>query len=128
MPEEAKLAEKTGAKSVPVAKATDSQRAASGDRAVADAALESELDRLSLMQAVRDFEIANARVIDLTQRLISANQRIVELQKANDLSETALVELQSRHDELHGRHAELRGSRAYQMAQKAGALRSLLRR
>ncbi len=128
MPEEAKLAEKTGAKPVPVAKATQSQRAASADRAAADAQLESELDRLSLMQAVRDFEIANARVIDLTQRLISANQRIVELQKANDLSETTLVQLQSLHAELNGRHAELRGSRAYQLAQKAGALRSLLRR
>ena len=127
MPEEAKLAEKTGTKAVAVTKATQSQRAASGERAAA-AQLESELDRLSLMQAVRDFEIANARVVDLTQRLISANQRIVELQRVNDLSETALVELQSRHAELHSRHAELAGSRAYQLAQKAGALRSLLRR
>jgi hypothetical protein len=128
MPEEARLVEKTEAKTVPVTKAPPKQRATSGVLAVTDSQLESELDRLSLMQAVRDFEIANARVVDLTQRLISANQRIVELQKMNDLSETALVELQSRHAELHGRHAELAGSRAYQLAQKAGALRSLLRR
>ena len=30
--------------------------------------LERQLDRLSLDQALRDFEIANARVMDLTQR------------------------------------------------------------
>lgn len=128
MPEEAKLAQKTGAEAIATKKATQSQRAAAGDRAVKDARLEHELDRLSLMQAIRDFEIANARVVDLTQRLISANQRIVELQRVIDQSETALVELQSRHHELHSRHAELSASRAYQLAQKAGALRSLLRR
>ena len=37
--------------------------------------LEKEIGLLSLDQAFRDFEIANARVIDLTQRLIAANDR-----------------------------------------------------
>lgn len=118
----------TTTKAVATPKATQSQPAPFGDPAVGGAQLEHELDRLSLMQAVRDFEIANARVVDLTQRLISANQRILELQKVNDLSVTDLVELQSQHAELQRRYAELRGSRAYQLAQKAGALRSLLRR
>lgn len=34
----------------------------------------ADLDRLSLAQALRDFEIANARVLDLTQRLIESER------------------------------------------------------
>ena len=41
--------------------------------------LEREMDRLSLDQALRDFEIANARVIDLTKRLLEANAQIRSL-------------------------------------------------
>ena len=47
-----------------------------------DAALREEIDRLSLEQALRDFEVANARVVDLTQRLISANDKVVDQQTA----------------------------------------------
>jgi hypothetical protein len=127
MPEPTKTAHKTGAKTVTTTKATTTTGAATTSRAVnnepagGDAQLERELDRLSLEQAVRDFEIANSRVVDLTQRLISANQHIVELQRLNDISETALVEVQTR-------YAEVVTSRAYQLAQRAGAIRSLLRR
>ena len=35
----------------------------------------ADLDRVSLTQALRDFEIANARVLDLTQRLIESERR-----------------------------------------------------
>jgi exonuclease VII small subunit len=42
--------------------------------------LDREMDRLSLEQALRDFEIANARVIDLTRRLLEANDQIRSLQ------------------------------------------------
>jgi hypothetical protein len=127
MPEPTKTAQKTGAKTVTTTKATTPTGAAAAPGAVdnapagGDAQLERELDRLSLEQAVRDFEIANSRVVDLTQRLISANQHIVELQRLNDISETTLVEVQTR-------YAEVVASRAYQLAQRAGAIRSLLRR
>ena len=47
--------------------------------ALDDANLEREMDRLSLEQALRDFEIANARAVDLTKRLIEANQQIKDL-------------------------------------------------
>jgi RNase P/RNase MRP subunit p29 len=33
-----------------------------------------DLDKLSLQQALRDFETANARVLDLTQRLLRSEQ------------------------------------------------------
>lgn len=118
MAESARTAQKTGAK--PAATRASAPATAKADPAKATQ-LEREMDRLSLEQAVRDFEIANGRVVDLTQRLISANQHILELQRSLDTSVTALVELQSR-------HGEVVTSRAYQVAQKAGALRSLIRR
>lgn len=33
-----------------------------------------DLDKVSLQQALRDFEMANARVLDLTQRLIASER------------------------------------------------------
>jgi hypothetical protein len=40
----------------------------------------ADLDRVSLTQALRDFEIANARVLDLTQRLVESERRRRELE------------------------------------------------
>jgi chromosome segregation ATPase len=38
--------------------------------------LQTEIDALSLSQALVDFELANARVLDLTARLVEANERV----------------------------------------------------
>jgi chromosome segregation ATPase len=38
--------------------------------------LKVEIDALSLNQALVDFELANARVLDLTARLVEANERV----------------------------------------------------
>ncbi|HEX2273127.1 MAG TPA: hypothetical protein VHG90_04545 [Acidimicrobiales bacterium] len=43
--------------------------------------IDQELDRLSLEQALRDVEIANARVVDLTQRLIRISDELAETQR-----------------------------------------------
>lgn len=40
---------------------------------------QSDLDRVNLVQALKDFEIANARVVDLTGRLSAAANEIAEL-------------------------------------------------
>ena len=45
------------------------------------AGLEVELDRLSLEQTLRDFEVANARAVDLTQRLIGLSHEITSLRE-----------------------------------------------
>ena len=59
---------------------------AAGHRDPADgspdaAELEREIDRLSLVQALHDVEVANGRVIDLTQRLVSASAELAELRR-----------------------------------------------
>jgi chromosome segregation ATPase len=85
-----------------------------------DTSLREEIDRLSLEQALRDFEVANARVMDLTQRLISANDRVVEQQSELDRLRVELAELRSVHEAM-------RGSMAYRTAEKIWALRNALR-
>jgi hypothetical protein len=46
---------------------------------VVGSGLEREMDRLSTEQALRDFEIANARTIDLTQRLVDLSHEVTRL-------------------------------------------------
>jgi len=60
-----------------------------------------ELDRMNLDQALRDFEVSNARVLDLTQRLIDSERRRREV-------EAEVETLRSRLDEVasHGNGAD----------------------
>lgn len=39
---------------------------------------DAELDRINLAQALKDFEIANRRVLDLTHRLATANRELMQ--------------------------------------------------
>lgn len=84
-------------------------------------ALSDRIDRLSLEQALRDAEVAAARVNDLTQRLIALNaenQRLAqELHHANHRIDAMSVEMDS-----------VMGTRAYWIARKVVAAKSLLRR
>jgi hypothetical protein len=47
----------------------------------ATTALTRDIDRVSLEQALRDFEIANARAIDLTQRLVDLSKEVTRLRE-----------------------------------------------
>lgn len=85
-----------------------------------EGSLRKEIDQLSLEQALRDFEVANARVIDLTGRLISANSRIVDLQREVDEVRVELTQLRTTHEAM-------RGSAAFRLANKIWALRNALR-
>lgn len=81
--------------------------------------LERSLDRLSLTQALRDFEVANARVVDLTQRLIAASNELVEVRRE-------LESLRREHDELRTTHDQMRRSRAFKLANRIWAIRNAL--
>ncbi len=83
--------------------------------------LERELDRLSVEQALRDFEIANARTVDLTQRLADLStevrllrERVVSLQEA----------LAASRAENHA----IRGSATFRLAELSTKIRTRLRR
>lgn len=75
-----------------------------------------DLDGVSLAQALRDVEVANARVIDLTKRLTSMNKELVK-------ATTALQKAQLRNRQLDARIKELEaieGTRAFRSARAAG--------
>ena len=51
------------------------------DEFTATADLGAEMDRLSLTQALHDFDVANARVVDLTQRLIGTGRELAAMRE-----------------------------------------------
>ena len=82
------------------------------------ARLEVELDRLSLEQALRDFEVANARVVDLTQRLIGLSHEITSLREQLVAAQAGLANAQQE-------NRDLRTSMSFRLAQLVSRLRRL---
>ncbi len=85
-----------------------------------DGTLQRALDQVSLEQALRDFEIANARVIDLTRRLVASEHQVVSLQQQVDAATQALTALQAAHEGMQR-------STAYRIATRMVQLRKMLR-
>jgi hypothetical protein len=81
--------------------------------------LEEELDLLSLTHALVDTEMATARVLDLTERLIDARQQIVKL--SSDLEH-----LRSEHHEYKVEQEQVRSSAAFRLATRIWAVRNAL--
>jgi predicted nucleic acid-binding Zn-ribbon protein len=82
--------------------------------------LEEELDRLSLTQALVDTEMATARVLDLTERLIDARQQIVKLSGE-------LEHLRNEYHEYKVEQEQVRSSAAFRLATRIWAVRNALR-
>ena len=81
------------------------------------------LDALSLEQALLDAELANARVIDLTRRLLEAHAEVDRLRvQLEALERGELERVKAERDELAKFKAKLVGSRVYRLA---GRLRRL---
>jgi hypothetical protein len=96
--------------------------------------LTRRLDRLNLTQALLDFELANARVLDLTARLVESNKRVLTLQNGADGVQAELDAARlglegARRDiaELQRRLAEMEASTTYRVARKFGSLAKLRR-
>jgi predicted nucleic acid-binding Zn-ribbon protein len=71
-----------------------------------------DLDEISLSQALLDFEVANARVIDLTKRLTTMNKELVK-------ATTALQRTQLRNRQLDAELKAIKQSRAFRSAELA---------
>ena len=82
--------------------------------------VERELDRLSLEQALLDFDVANSRVNDLTERLIAASR---ELNETRQELEQAKADL----DGLRDTHDRMRSSAAFRLANRIWEIRTFLR-
>jgi hypothetical protein len=83
--------------------------------------LQAELDRLSLAQALVDTEMANARVIDLTERLVGARQEVARLRGE-------LEELRIEHARAQAEHQRMQSSQAYRLASRIWAIRNVIGR
>lgn len=91
-----------------------------GDRAASEAGIEQALDRLALAQALHDVEAANARVVDLSHRLVTATQALVS---ARLETETLRFEKAA----LEDANTQLTSSRTFRLAARVLAIRDALR-
>jgi predicted nucleic acid-binding Zn-ribbon protein len=89
----------------------------------------SQIDRESLRQALRDFEIANARVVDLTARLTEMHEKVRHLQhllSVEQVENAAVREraarLESDADAARSALATVHGSRSFRAAQLSGRI------
>jgi hypothetical protein len=83
-------------------------------------ALEKELDRLSLTQALVDAEMATARVIDLTERLVDAREQVVNLR-------SELEHLRIEYTQYRVEQEQMKSSVAFRLASRIWAVRNALR-
>ncbi|HVF12974.1 MAG TPA: hypothetical protein VM942_00175 [Acidimicrobiales bacterium] len=86
------------------------------------AELSTEFDRLSLHQTLIDFEIANARVRDLTTRLVEANREVF-------LHRQELARLNMEYEKLRSERqaiVDLGQSKTYQLAKMIVSIRRRL--
>ena len=83
-------------------------------------ALEEELDRLSLTQALVDAEMATARVVDLTERLVDARKQIVN-------ARSELEHLRIEYTQYRVEQERVQSSAAFRLAAKIWAVRNALK-
>ena len=83
------------------------------------APVEEGLDRLSLIQALRDFEVANGRVIDLTERLVVTADELLAAREELDAVRAERDELKARLDDLAARHEALQETHARTLERKS---------
>jgi hypothetical protein len=81
------------------------------------------MDAVNLERALIDFEIANARVIDLTARLTEFSRDLLAARSELGLAKLRISELELQAAEL----AELKSSRAYRTARILGNARASVR-
>jgi hypothetical protein len=83
--------------------------------------LTQTVDRISLEQALKDFEVANARVLDLTHRLTELNQELLELRSNHE-------RLRIEHNKVIARRAAPRAAAEVVASQGLRVLRAVKRR
>jgi hypothetical protein len=86
--------------------------------------LAKALDEISLEQALLDVDIANARVMDLTSRLVSARSEVAEARMSYG---GELEFLRAKVADLEAQMAAIQSSRTYIVARQLAKLRALLK-
>lgn len=77
------------------------------------------LDAVNLERALRDFEIANARVIDLTTRLTTLNQELITTTTELHMTKLKLKASNAKLERTRSRLAAVERSKPYRMVRVA---------
>ena len=101
--------------------ATSAAAAQGGAPRGSAASVTETVDRLSLEQALKDFEVANARVLDLTHRLTELNQELLELRSTHE-------RLRIEHNKVLARRAAPRAAAEAAASQALRVARAVKRR
>jgi hypothetical protein len=90
------------------------------ERSVDAVEITAALDALSLEQALLDTELANARVVDLTRRLLDAHAEVERMRRQlDDVERGELDRLRAERDELAAFKQRLLGSLPYRLLSRA---------
>ena len=92
------------------------------------AELSTEFDRLSLHQTLIDFEIANARVRDLTARLLDLTRQLLEANHEVAVAREETARQAAVHEKLRAEYDQMVESRTWRVAKGIVAIRLFLRR
>lgn len=95
---------------------------------IESAVLGVDLESINLEQALIDFEIANARVLDLTRRLTSLTAETMQLRSENERQRLQIRDLEFQADAARREVTEIRASLAYRAARVLGDVRARVRR
>jgi hypothetical protein len=101
---------------------------AATDDTMTAAELSTEFDRLSLHQTLIDFEIANARVRDLTARLLELNKQLLDANHELAREREEMARQAAVHGKLRVEYDQMVESRTYRVARGIVAIRLFLRR
>jgi hypothetical protein len=82
----------------------------------------SEMDAISLDQALKDFEVANARVMDLTSRLISVSKALADAEVDRAAMVASLADVTQRAATAEKELVSVQASRSYRAIRMAGRL------
>jgi len=82
------------------------------------------IDRLNLEQSLIDFEIANARVVDLTGRVTALTSEVLRLRSELSLLQIRAGQAEAEAEAARNHVADIRRSIAFRVARAAGDLRA----
>lgn len=92
------------------------------------AVVPGDIEQINLEQALIDFEIANARVVDLAARVTTLSSELLRLRTENGDTKLQLAQARAEADVLRAQNAAMGGSLAYRAARMLGDGRAMLRR
>ncbi|WP_295909126.1 hypothetical protein [uncultured Xanthomonas sp.] len=82
----------------------------------------TDIDKISLEQALIDFEVANARVMDLTSRLTSMSRELIQTRSELERLRIGGISIPQStvnfgdYEDVHNRYAQIRSSRLVRFA------------